>query len=59
MNTPKIELDVDGCFTYIKEKDSEGLVVHRVNTNDKKEALELYNKNSHRVAFVGSLCWID
>lgn len=59
MNTPKIELDVDGCFTYIKEKDSEGLVVHRVNTTDNKEALDLYNKNSHRVAFVGSLCWID
>ena len=26
MNTPKIELYIDGCFTYIREKDSEGLV---------------------------------
>lgn len=59
MNTSKIELDVDGCFTYIREKDSEGLVVHRVNTTDKKEALNLYNNNSHRVAFVGSLYWLD
>lgn len=59
MNTPKIELYIDGCFTYIREKDSEGLVVHRVNTTDKKEALNLYNNNSHRVAFVGSLYWLD
>ena len=59
MNTQKIELDVVGCFTYIKQKDVEGLVVHKVNTTDKDEALDLYNKGSHRVAFVGSLCWLD
>lgn len=59
MNTQKIELITEGCFTYIKEKDNEGLVVHRVNTIDKREALDLYKKESHRVAFVGSLCWLD
>lgn len=36
MRTERIELSVDGCFTYIKVKDSDGFAVYRTNTTDER-----------------------
>lgn len=59
MNKPKIKTTVEGCFTYVKETDNKGFVLYKVNTTNKEEALNLYNKESNRVSFVGSLHWLD
>ena len=59
MKVSNITTQQEGCFTYIKVNESDGFSMYKVNTTDHKKALNLYNKGSRRVAFVGCLTWLD
>lgn len=57
MKVQSVKAKQSGNDVNIIVKNGSSSVMYRVHNSNEKEALDLFEKNSHRVQFIGRLDW--